>query len=182
MRNRVCRRFCSETSARAASRRRRRFARSPRGAVYPTLTVIPSAAEREGSPSHVRRSSSRRGFRAFAARDDTHREKALCECRTFSFVFVLEENVGIAPILFGDAFAPGAKLRVVVVGAAQSLISPRRRRDDERTRIAHFIGIARAQRGVASAEDVEYFFVHPRLVTKFESDARLARHDGDELA
>src|SRR5438105_9453072 len=117
-----------------------------------------------------------------SARDDTHREKPLCECRTFSFVFVLEENIGIAPILFGYAFAPGAKLRVVVVGAAQSLISPLRRRDDERIRIAHFIGIARAQRGVASAEDVEYFFVHPRLVTKFESDARLARHDGDELA
>src|SRR5712671_7722121 len=64
-------------------------------------------------------------------------------------VFVLEKDVRLAPRLPLHALRPRFQLRSGVFGTAQTHVSPRRGRHDQRVNIRDFIRVGRAKSDVA---------------------------------
>src|SRR5262245_34740182 len=96
------------------------------------------------------------------------------------FVFVLEEDEGLAPGLRADSVRPDGEVGRRVVRASQAKIAPRARGHEGRTRRPRFLGIGGAKGGAALPKDAVDLVVEPAFVTKLQGRATRRRQRRQE--
>src|SRR5258708_7898627 len=93
-------------------------------------------------------------------------QKLRGQLRPRAFVFMLEKDEGVFPLLVLYALHPFNEIVFIVSGAPQAQISPARRADDFSEWF--LVSIGNHQRAIVRPQQIKSFIVEPALVAKFE--------------
>src|SRR5205814_1403123 len=83
-----------------------------------------------------------------------------------AFVFMLEKDEGVFPLLILHAFQPFTEIVFVIGGATQAQVPPARRADDFSEWF--LVSIGNYQRAIAGPQQIKSLIVEPALVAKLE--------------